>query len=176
MHSTRGHIVNRSANYRQQGVSLIEVLVSTVIIAIALLGLMSLQITSLKTNQSAYARSQANFLAYDILESMRVNSPASQYFNAGSVNGSCVAFNQADATPNCTASQMSEDDTFRWRQKIARELTQGDGLVCRSDLVGDVAGTPDCEADNSDFPVVVYIWWADNRNGDLLQISLSGEV
>ncbi|NQZ32412.1 MAG: type IV pilus modification protein PilV [Oceanospirillaceae bacterium] len=183
--------MNNSHNIPSQaGASLIEVLVSTVIISIVLLGLMSLQITSLQANQSAYARSQASILAYDILERMRVNSTdVTQYFSVNAAVGvdrGCVVFNEYDASgnllpiplplPNCTSAQIAEDDLFRWRNKIEAELALGNGLVCRSDLQGDSAGSPDCEGNTSDFPIVVYIWWQDSRGEAPLQLSVSSQI
>jgi type IV pilus assembly protein PilV len=58
--------------YRQSGVGLIEVLVALLILSISLLSIASLQTRSLQFNQSAYWRSQANVLAADVLDNMRV--------------------------------------------------------------------------------------------------------
>lgn len=61
-------------NYRQQqGITLIEVMVSVLILSVGLLGYVSLQAQSIKSNKSAYYRSQANILAQDISERMRTN-------------------------------------------------------------------------------------------------------
>lgn len=65
-----GHITAR----RQKGLSLLEVLVSLVLLSIGLLGLAGLQATALKSGHSASLRSQATILAYDILDEMRANS------------------------------------------------------------------------------------------------------
>lgn len=61
---------------RGRGFSLIEVLVAVLVLAIGLLGLAGLQLTGLKSNHSAYVRSQAALLAYDITERMRANRAA----------------------------------------------------------------------------------------------------
>ncbi len=55
----------------QQGSSLLEVLIALVVISIGLLGVAAGLVYSLKGNHSAYLRSQANILAYDLLETMR---------------------------------------------------------------------------------------------------------
>jgi type IV pilus assembly protein PilV len=57
---------------KQSGVGLIEVLVALIILSISLLSIASLQTRSLQFNQSAYWRSQANVLAADVLDNMRV--------------------------------------------------------------------------------------------------------
>lgn len=55
----------------QRGASLLEVLVAIVIVSFGLLGLAGLQMTSVKSNHSAYERSQATLLAYDLSDRMR---------------------------------------------------------------------------------------------------------
>ncbi len=56
-----------------RGFTLVEVLVSIVIVAIGLLGMAGLTAASLKSNNTSYYRSQATVLANDVLERMRAN-------------------------------------------------------------------------------------------------------
>lgn len=58
--------------HKQTGSSLLEVLVAVVILAFGLLGLAGLQLNSVKSSHSAYLRSQATLLAYDMADRMRV--------------------------------------------------------------------------------------------------------
>lgn len=58
----------------QAGVGLIEVLVTALILATALMAVAALQTRSLQYNGSAYLRSQANIIAYDVLDQMRTLS------------------------------------------------------------------------------------------------------
>jgi type IV pilus assembly protein PilV len=55
------------------GFTLIEVLVTIVVVSIGLLGLAGLQINGLRANVSSEARSKATLLANDIIERMRAN-------------------------------------------------------------------------------------------------------
>ncbi|MCQ4313670.1 type IV pilus modification protein PilV [Stutzerimonas sp. VN223-3] len=57
----------------QRGATLIEVLVAMLILSVGLLGLAGMQMTALQSNQSAYYRSQATVLAYDVIDRMRAN-------------------------------------------------------------------------------------------------------
>jgi type IV pilus assembly protein PilV len=59
---------------RDSGFSMIEVLVAVLILAIGLLGVAAIQTTALKNNNSAFQRSQANMLAYFMMDAMRANS------------------------------------------------------------------------------------------------------
>ncbi len=58
---------------RARGFTLIEVLVSMIILALGLLGLASLQGISLKNNQDAHLFSQANALAYEMSDRIKAN-------------------------------------------------------------------------------------------------------
>src|SRR6185503_2164519 len=54
------------ARQAQTGMTLVEVLVTLVLISVGLLGVAALQLTTLKNNQESYVRSQAAMLAADI--------------------------------------------------------------------------------------------------------------
>lgn len=56
---------------KQTGFTLIEILVTVIVLSIGLLGLAGLQATSFKFNSTAYQRSQATSLAYDIADRIR---------------------------------------------------------------------------------------------------------
>lgn len=58
---------------RQNGFSLIEVLISILILAVGLLGAASIQLNALKYTDSSTMRSQASFIAYDMMDRIRAN-------------------------------------------------------------------------------------------------------
>ena len=59
--------------YKSHGFTLIEILLAVVVLSGGLLGLAGLQLTGLKSNHSAYLRSQATILTLDIADRMRAN-------------------------------------------------------------------------------------------------------
>ena len=80
--------------HRARGFTLIEVLVSLVILSIGLLGIAKLMLFSSHSNDSAYLRSQATDLAYEMLDYMRSN-----IVQAGPNGTPAFAYNTAAATP-----------------------------------------------------------------------------
>lgn len=76
----------------QRGVSLLEVLVAVLVLAIGVLGAVAMQISALRYNASAAYTTQASFLAYDMLDRMRANvDHLSSYVT--NVNTRCAAAN-----------------------------------------------------------------------------------
>ncbi len=67
-----------AAPQQNRGATMIEVLVAIVVLSIGLLGLAGLQMTSLQSNHSAYLRSQATLLAYDLSDRMRARAVATR--------------------------------------------------------------------------------------------------
>ncbi|MBD8616400.1 type IV pilus modification protein PilV [Pseudomonas rhizosphaerae] len=61
----------------QIGVSLIEVLISLLILGIGILGAAALQLNALKYTDSSTMNSQASFIAYDMMDRMRANPDVS---------------------------------------------------------------------------------------------------
>lgn len=115
---------------KQRGFTLLEVLITLLILSIGLLGLAGLQLTSLKLNDSAERRSQATILAYDILDRMRANRAAAE---TGAYNittatapsaASCVG-----ATADCGPTAMKNYDLYEWRQALAQRLPGGTGEI-----------------------------------------------
>jgi len=60
----------------QRGFSLIEVLVALLVMCIGLLGAAAIQLNALKYTDSSSMRTQASFIAYDMLDRIRANSGA----------------------------------------------------------------------------------------------------
>jgi type IV pilus assembly protein PilV len=65
----------------QAGMTLIEVLVTVMILAIGLLGAAVIQLNALKFTDSSRMTSQASFIAYDMLDRMRANPHADYTWN-----------------------------------------------------------------------------------------------
>jgi type IV pilus assembly protein PilV len=117
----------RPRHSRQSGVSLLEVLISIVILSIGLLGSAGLIMNGLKNSNTAYYRSQATILASDILDRMRANLPNDRTPRLTQAGYYVVALNGS-----CGASGMPYQDCTQWRQLIASTLPDGKGAVAVS--------------------------------------------
>ena len=60
----------------QRGVSMIEVLVTVAVIAVALIGIGAMQLIGMQSNQGAYYRTQATYVAYEVTDNLRSNRGA----------------------------------------------------------------------------------------------------
>jgi type IV pilus assembly protein PilV len=103
----------------QRGVALLEVLIAVVILSIGLLGLASLQVNSLRFNHSAYLRSQATILAYDMADRMRANRRVA-------LDGE---YNLAMGAAPAAGATVVAIDLLEWRAQLAAQLPGGDGSI-----------------------------------------------
>ena len=104
-----------------RGVSLIEILITVLILAIGLLGLAGLQATSLRNNQSAYVRTQATYLAYEITDAMRANITVAR---AGGYN---IGYGASPA-----GSGIALTDLTAWRNRVSTILPVGDSQITQN--------------------------------------------
>lgn len=156
MNHSSHHLQNHQ-NY--QGFTLIEVLIAVVILGLGLLGLAALQASSLRNNNSAYNRSQATQLAYDIADRIRTNrSVAGSYITTMSaVNCSTSASPPTPPTPNCasttsacTPTQLAATDLYQWKDAMTCTLPSGQGSIALSSAI-----------------FTVTINWDDNRDDNV---------
>jgi len=115
----------------QRGFTLIEIMVAVVVLAIGLLGLAGLQATSLRFNSSAYLRSQATSLAYDIADRMRVNAVAAR---GGAYDGVALQTPLA-CTAAALAGDVANQDIQAWRNALTCTLPFGTGSIARNGTV-----------------------------------------
>lgn len=106
-----------------RGFTLIEVLITVVILAIGLLSLAALQLSSLRSNNAALTRFEATNLVYDILDRMRANrTPAIQ----GDYNITLAA-----AAPG-VSTDVALTDVREWILALAANLPGGDGSIVQT--------------------------------------------
>jgi type IV pilus assembly protein PilV len=138
---------------RSDGFTLVEVLVSLVILAIGLLGIAKLMLFSSHSNDSAYLRSQATSLAYEILDDMRANRQealnGTSYITAAAVPAVapgtlCLGINSCT-----TAPQVGLYDVYQWGlhlnansgAAVPGALPNGQGSVATATVGGQTTVT-----------------------------------
>lgn len=136
-------------NFHTKGFTLIEVLVTLLVLAVGLLGLAALQATGLRYNQSAYLRSQASIYAYSIIDSMRANRDSAESAGYNTDFGSTIA--PVDCVNNvCSEGQMAGYDLGQWKDLLSENLPNGDGKITVASSVGGTI-------------VTISIRWSDSR-------------
>ncbi|MDD2800392.1 MAG: type IV pilus modification protein PilV [Methylobacter sp.] len=110
---------------KNTGFTLIEVLIAMLVLAVGLLGLAGLQATSLKNNQSAYNRSQATQLAYDLADRMRANVAGKTTYTTGTATATAACL----TTAGCSKEAMAENDLKEWNDAITATLPGGTGTI-----------------------------------------------
>lgn len=125
---------------RQSGFTLLEVLVAILVLSIGLLGLAGLMASSIRNNHSAYQRTQATWLAYDMIDRMRVN-------RANAIT-SANNYNIAIGTASSSSSGLAGTDVTDWKTTLANALPAGDGSVA---------------VNSTSRAVTVIVQWNDSR-------------
>lgn len=138
----------------QRGFSLVEVLVTTVIFSIGVLGVAGLSVYSKRAGFDAVQRSTAAELGYGLLENMRSNSAALDvYLAAGPLGGGSQGAEPAPtcstAASSCTSAELAAHSLWEWEQKLDGGMESADGVgtgglveptACISGPAGGVTG------------------------------------
>jgi type IV pilus assembly protein PilV len=130
-----------------RGVSLVEVLVSVLVVTLGLLGAAALQATALRNNQGSYERTQVSILSQSIFDAMRANL-------AGVRDGSYNSSDWVCAAPQ--ANSLAASDTARWINTLQGQIH------------GGACGSIECAAG----VCTVSVRWDDSRAtaGDSAQV------
>jgi type IV pilus assembly protein PilV len=135
---------------RSNGFTLVEVLVTLLVLSIGLLGIEKLLLVSSRANDSAYLRTQATALAYSILDSMRANRQ-SAVSGAYAVGDSTTltdpgATCSAAASP-CDSATIAKVDLWQWKNDLTTNLgPSGLGKITTASVTDPVTGATDVTA------------------------------
>ena len=145
---------------KNAGFTLIEILIAMLVLAVGLLGLAGLQAIGLKNNQSAYNRSQAIQLAYDLADRIRANSSSDTTGLTNIASYTAILPSAATAKSNCLTTvgclqpDMAENDLFEWNNAVITVLPGGVGTI------NSVQASPIVT-------ITITITWDDNRDGNI---------
>lgn len=134
----------------QSGFSLIEVLISLLIIGISLMGLGGLQVISMKGTTNAHSRTVATMYAVELSDRMRANpSGVKQGFYGTSV--SCSGGKTCRSNKYCTPQELASFDIQEVMCGMHRQGSQRQGGIANSLLNGtlDIACVGPCAGKNA---------------------------
>ena len=153
---------------KSAGFTMLEVMISIVIIAFGLLGIAGLQAFALKNSQSASARLTATVLAEDMVDRLRSNQPAMASAEYNKPNTADYDSNIDCATNPCLASapaNMADYDRALWADRVRAALPGGVGIVCIDSTPNDglTPAAHGCDG-LGEVMYAVKIWWRDDRS------------
>ena len=137
------------------GFTLLEVLVSVLVLTTGLLGTAGLYLVSMRNTAESGLRSQATMFATDLTERLRAAAPTG---DAAQI----TAFMAGDLTS--------------WSLKVGQLMPGGGGLLCRDSRVPTAADPTACTNGAND-PLVVKVWWRErDARGDNTNAGGTGDV
>lgn len=124
----------------QTGFSLIEVLVSAVIMSVGVLGVAGMQVASLQQNRTALLRSEAQQIAWDIADRMLVN-PDADY--GGITFAAAPTLGTNCFTNTCSPEAMAAFDIAQWKCSISSVNSSGvEHTACNSSNLSIAGSLP----------------------------------
>jgi type IV pilus assembly protein PilV len=159
MRTTTMHNSNRAGNgagnsaLNQGGFSMLEVLISLVLIAVAMLGQAGLQVNALRFAKGAATRMQAVFLSNEIaerIESNKLGATAGNY--AVATASSTPSTSSTDCTVSaCSSSVLAAYDLAEWTTRVSAALPSPTWQITNT-----IAGNP------STYTIIVS--WQERRS------------
>ncbi len=145
-----------SGSRAQDGMTLIEVLVALLVLAVGLLGAAAIQLNALKYTDSSLMTSQASFIAYDMMDRIRANSGADYTVTpptSGNLNvtrdqdlydftTNVLSFGGPTATGSITLNQRVYTITITWDDSRAAAASSTRSFVLSSRATVDPVTTP----------------------------------
>lgn len=149
---------------RQAGATLIEVLVSILLMALGVLAMAAMQVNAVQYGKTSEFRTLATLLANDLGDRMRANHPTDKLMSGSTgydylpdskyatpTLPSMPRTNCADGSTTCEFDDMAAFDKAQWARTVFQMLPKGTARV-------KIAGTP--SASYAD----IWIVWTDPSN------------
>lgn len=119
----------------QRGATLIEVLVSVLLMSLGLLSMAAMQVNAVQYSKTSEFRAVATLLANDLTDRMRANYGGGDM--SGYILNSRYSRSKEHAKPRklcnaaalCGRAEMAEYDLYQWRMNLSNLLPGGDAYV-----------------------------------------------
>lgn len=135
----------------QRGATMIEVLVTVVIVSVGLLGIASVQLIALRNSQGALQSSMATMYTYSMLDSLRANAEVAR---SGGYDGEYCSVPTGDT--------LAATDLHSWMASM-----RGSGNQV-GQLGSDACGGVDC--DSAGACTITVSWRAAEGSGEMLSV------
>ncbi|MBD3648543.1 MAG: type IV pilus modification protein PilV [Pseudomonadales bacterium] len=158
---------------RQEGFSLIELLVAVVIMAVGILGIAGLQVVALQQNRSALLRAEATMLANDIMDRIRVNTDITY----GTLIDAAPADPVNCKNTECNRAEMADYDIAVWKCSINHLDADGNTHAACTTLgingkLPEGAGAINKAGDI----YTVTVQWSDDRGDNTQSVVIRSQV
>lgn len=156
---------------RNTGFSLVEVLVSIVVLSFGLLGMVGMQAASLQSNREARVQSSAVLMARELAETIRGNktegvklSPDNPYLGSFSSPMSAITpsycLDVATSTTACTANaDIANAEMTEWLTRVDAELPGARVAICFDSAPFDSSGLPRWACTDTGGVIVIKVGW-----------------
>lgn len=157
----------------QHGFTLVEILVSLLILSIGMLGMASMQLSGLRNSATSSYRTDATQLSYEIVDAMRANNVAvanNVFADITIENGdeltkpetSCLQATTDATVSSCSASDMAAADLYDWITRVRQKLPNASVSIQCNDM--DDTDGDDCTEFSTH---VITLNWDENVGGDV---------
>ncbi|HEY4542732.1 MAG TPA: type IV pilus modification protein PilV [Noviherbaspirillum sp.] len=170
------------------GFSMVEVLVSIVVLAIGVLGAAGLQLSALRTASQSHLHSNALQLAIELADRMRANDDRMRLDDESNpfVGLDYQATSGLPAEPGtncfshaCDAAALAAFDLYEWQKRIHAALPGGRAVICRDSAPWDEAKKRlswDClQTGSASASLVIKIGWQAREPDGALTKDVEGE-
>lgn len=127
--------LNSIRSRKQSGFSMLEVLITVLILSFGLLGMASMVTTGMKSNNTSHYRSVATQQTQDIADRMRANLTGVRNGTYNNLATNIPTSSDCAATA-CDATQMAVYDHAQWNTANSRVLPGGLGTVAGNLAIG----------------------------------------
>lgn len=129
-------MTSSSPLHLQRGATLIEVMVSALIVAFGVLAMIALQSNAIKFSKTSEYRSIATLLANDLADRMRVNADVAALATSNPYDVT-AAYSRPTEVPSrpackaedCTPDELAKRDVGEWKRALHFSLPGGNGYV-----------------------------------------------
>lgn len=136
------------SHHHSVGVSLIEVMIAALVLAVGVLGYVGLQVNAKRLNFEAIQRSTASYAAQNLLERIRGNPNFVSLYLVTDLDPGAMA----EPAPNCTTAECSNTEL------AAFDLWEWDQVLDGASVSGGLVNPTACVSDNSNFITVTIVW------------------